>query len=43
MISKAVELALQAGFAPRVRTLRDETLVWVLLERYSRIPQYSIC
>jgi HD superfamily phosphohydrolase len=39
MISKAVELALQAGFdAEELRVLKDETLVWVLLERYSENP-----
>ena len=39
MISKAVELALQAGFdAEELRILKDETLVWVLLERYSENP-----
>jgi HD superfamily phosphohydrolase len=39
MISKAVELALQAGFdAEELRILKDETLVWVLLERHSENP-----
>ncbi len=39
MISKAVELALQAGFdAEELRILKDETLVWVLLDRYSENP-----
>src|SRR6185295_10995877 len=39
MISKAVELALQAGFdAEELRILKDETLVWVLLDRYSNYP-----
>jgi len=39
MISKAVELALQAGFdAKELRELKDETLVWVLLDRYSENP-----
>jgi len=39
MISKAVELALAAGFeAEELRTLKDETLVWVLLERYADRP-----
>ena len=39
MISKAVELALHAGFdAKELRILKDETLVWVLLERYSENP-----
>jgi uncharacterized protein len=39
MISKAVELALQAGFdAEELRTLRDETLMWVLLDRFSGQP-----
>lgn len=39
MISKAVELALQAGFdADELRTLKDETLVWNLLERFSDRP-----
>jgi len=36
MISKAVELALQCGFDPEeLRVLKDETLVWMLLHRYS--------
>jgi HD superfamily phosphohydrolase len=39
MISKAVELALQAGFdAKELRVLKDETLVWVLRDRYSEVP-----
>src|SRR5437773_8967860 len=39
MISKAVELALQVGFdAEELRTLKDETLVWVLLKRYAGHP-----
>jgi len=39
MISKAVELALQAGFdADELRTLRDETLVWLLLHRFDDHP-----
>jgi len=39
MISKAVELALQCGFDPEeLRVLKDETLVWVLLHRYSENP-----
>jgi HD superfamily phosphohydrolase len=39
MISKAVELALKAGFdAEELRILKDETLVWVLLDRYSGNP-----
>src|SRR5438045_5006591 len=39
MISKAVELALQAGFdADELRTLKDETLVWNLIERFSDQP-----
>src|SRR6266436_1607839 len=36
MISKAVELVLQNGFdAAELRTLKDETLVWVLLNRFA--------
>jgi len=39
MISKAVELALQCGFDPEdLRVLKDETLVWMLLHRYSENP-----
>jgi HD superfamily phosphohydrolase len=39
MISKAVEHALRDGFqAEELRTLRDETLIWVLRERYSGNP-----
>jgi uncharacterized protein len=36
MISKAVELALREGMAPaELRALRDETLMWVLREKYA--------
>ncbi|HLQ78586.1 MAG TPA: HD domain-containing protein [Terriglobia bacterium] len=39
MISKVVELAIQSGFdVEELRTLRDETLVWVLLNRYAGNP-----
>jgi HD superfamily phosphohydrolase len=39
MISKAVELALRVGLDAReLRTLRDETLIWVLLDRFSGNP-----
>src|SRR5436189_5088414 len=39
MISKAVELALQAGFdAEELRTLKDETLIRVLLDRFADQP-----
>ena len=37
MISKAVELALREGLSVQeLRTLRDETLIWMLRELYSR-------
>jgi HD superfamily phosphohydrolase len=37
MISKAVELALREGLTVKeLRTLKDETLIWTLLELYSR-------
>ena len=37
MISKAVELALREGMtAAELRTLKDETLIWTLRERYTR-------
>src|SRR5262245_61011985 len=37
MISKAVELALREGLTvEELRTLKDETLIWTLLELYSR-------
>jgi HD superfamily phosphohydrolase len=37
MISKAVELALREGLTVReLRTLRDETLIWIMQELYSR-------
>src|SRR2546427_4334411 len=37
MISKAVELALREGLsAQELRTLKDETLIWMLLELYTR-------
>jgi HD superfamily phosphohydrolase len=37
MISKAVELALREGLTPQVlRTARDETLIWMLREHYSK-------
>ena len=36
MISKAVELALREGLtAEELRVLKDETLIWILRERYS--------
>lgn len=39
MISKAVEHALREGLDPHeLRTLKDETLIWILRERYSRNP-----
>jgi HD superfamily phosphohydrolase len=39
MISKAVELALRAGLEPQeLRTLKDETLFYILSERFSREP-----
>jgi HD superfamily phosphohydrolase len=39
MISKAVEHALRNGLAQtQLRTLKDETLIWILRERYERIP-----
>jgi uncharacterized protein len=39
MISKAVELALRDGLnAEELRRLKDETLIWVLRERYGRNP-----
>jgi HD superfamily phosphohydrolase len=39
MISKAVELALQAGFKPEeLRELKDETLFYVLRQRFSNHP-----
>ena len=40
MISKAVELALQSGFAAEeLRTLKDETLVCVLMDRFADRPE----
>lgn len=37
MISKAVELALRDGLgAEELRTLKDETLIWMLRQRYGR-------
>jgi len=37
MISKAVELALREGLTPQeLRTLKDETLIWMLRELYTR-------
>lgn len=37
MISKAVELALREGFNPEdLRNLKDETLMWILRERYAQ-------
>jgi uncharacterized protein len=37
MISKAVELALREGLKPQeLRTLKDETLIWMLRELYAR-------
>jgi len=39
MISKAVELALRCGLDSReLRALRDETLIWVLLDRFADNP-----
>jgi HD superfamily phosphohydrolase len=39
MISKAVELALGAGFrVEELRSLTDETLIWTLRQRYSAEP-----
>jgi len=39
MISKTVELAFRDGFAPEeLRSLKDETLLWVLQQRYSGNP-----
>src|SRR5438309_5804794 len=39
MISKAVELALREGMSiEELRTLRDETLIWMLRELYTRNP-----
>jgi len=39
MISKAVELALSAGLTPtELRTLKDETLFWILRSRFSQHP-----
>ncbi len=39
MMSKAVEHALRDGFEPReLRKLKDDTLIWVLRERYSNNP-----
>ena len=39
MISKAVELAVRDGLtAEELRILKDETLIWILRERYGRIP-----
>jgi HD superfamily phosphohydrolase len=39
MISKAVELALRDGFSTdELRRLKDETLIWVLRERFGRNP-----
>src|ERR1051325_9308474 len=39
MISKAVELALREGMTiEELRTLRDETLIWMLRELYTRNP-----
>jgi hypothetical protein len=39
MISKAVEHALRDGLRPQeLRELKDETLIWVLHERYSKNP-----
>jgi len=39
MISKAVELALREGLTfEELRTLRDETLIWMLRELYTRNP-----
>src|SRR5216117_2481825 len=37
MISKAVELALRHGLTPEeLRVLKDETLIWILRERYAK-------
>src|SRR5438552_2402536 len=42
MISKAVELALREGLSVQeLRTLRDETLIWMLRELYSRNPSVA--
>ena len=39
MISKTVELALGSGFDPsELRTLRDDTLIWTLRQRFSDHP-----
>jgi len=39
MISKTVELALREGLNPQeLRTLKDETLIWMLRELYTRNP-----
>ena len=39
MISKAVELALREGLSiQELRTLRDDTLIWMLRELYTRNP-----
>ncbi|PYS47456.1 MAG: hypothetical protein DMG13_27930 [Acidobacteria bacterium] len=39
MISRAVELALRDGLtAEELRVLKDETLIWILRERYSKNP-----
>ncbi len=39
MISKAVELALRDGLnAEELRRLKDETLIWILRERYGQNP-----
>ena len=39
MISKAVELALHDGFnVEELRRLKDETLIWILRERFGRNP-----
>jgi uncharacterized protein len=39
MISKTVEMALRHGFAiEQLRMLSDETLLWILHERYARDP-----
>jgi HD superfamily phosphohydrolase len=43
MISKAVELALRDGLrAEELRMLKDETLIWILKERYSRNPAITL-
>jgi HD superfamily phosphohydrolase len=42
MISKAVEVALREGLVVNeLRTLKDETLIWILKELYSRNPTVS--